>query len=128
MNVKSFVVLTTHNLPEAFFLVDFLVKRRQHVALVNFQGRPARHNLNVIKRLWKRRGTLYILDFFLGKLLRPYVIPGRVLPFPDITPAAIQSYIQTLPYFESHDLHDQETLRISSNALRTISSPPASLF
>ncbi len=108
--MKSFLVLTTHNLPEAYFLVDFLVHRRQTVAIVNFTGRPPLHNFNVLKRLRKRRGTLYVLDLLLGKLLRPYVIPGQILPFPDITPAHIQSCIQTVPYFESHDPHDRATL------------------
>ncbi len=132
--MKSFLVLTTHNLPEAHFLVDFLIKRHQNVAIVNFQGRPASHNLKILKRLWKRRGTPYLLDVLLGKLSQPYVIPGQVLPFPDITPTKIQSHIQTVPYFESQDLHDQATLtfiqRFAPDYILTAGVPilKASLF
>ncbi len=108
--MTSFLVLTTRNLPEAYFLVDFLVNRGQNVAIVNFKGRPTSHNLNILKRLQKKRGTPYVFDLLLGKFLRPYVIPGQIEPFTNITPQAIQSYTETVPYFESNDPHDRATL------------------
>lgn len=108
--MTSFLVLTTHNLPEAYFLVDFLLKQRQNVAVVNLKGRPISHHVNILKRLKNKYGSAYVLDLLLGKLMLPYVIPSRVQPFPDITPDRIQSYIDSLPYFESHDPHHHETL------------------
>ncbi|ETX01858.1 MAG: hypothetical protein ETSY1_05875 [Candidatus Entotheonella factor] len=108
--MTSFLVLTTHNLPEAYFLVDFLLKQRQPVAVVNLQGRPKSHHFRMIKRLKKKYGRVYVLDLLLGKLLLPYIIPSHVQPFPDLTQDTIQSYIHSIPYFESHDLHDTATL------------------
>lgn len=109
-HMTTFLVLTTHNLPEAYFLVDFLLRQRQPVTVVNLKGRPKSQHVNILKRLKKKYGTPYVLDLLLGKLLLPYVIPSRVQPFPDFTPDHIHTYIDTVPYFESSDLHDQATL------------------
>jgi len=109
-NINSFLVLTTHNLPEAYFLVDFLLRQGQNVAVVNLTGRPRSHHVKIFKRLRKKYGTVYVLDLLLGRLFLPYVIPSHVQPFLDFTPDHIQSYIHAIPYFESHDLHDHATL------------------
>lgn len=108
--MTSFLVLTTHNLPEAYVLVDFLLRQRQHVAIVNLKGRPQSHRLNILKRLRKKHGIVYVFDLLLGKLLLPYLISSRVQPFPDFTPDCIQSYIDVIPYFESFDPHDSATI------------------
>ncbi len=108
--MTSFVVLTTHNLPEAYVLVDFLVRQGQRVAVINLKGRPKSHHLKIFKRLRKKYGTAYVLDLLLGKLLLPYVIPSHAQPFPDFTPDHIQSYLHSVPYFESRDPHDHATL------------------
>ncbi|PON17343.1 hypothetical protein C2W62_13695 [Candidatus Entotheonella serta] len=108
--MTSFLVLTTHNLPEAYFLVDFLLQHRQPVAVVNLKGRPQSQHRKIVKRLNKKYGKAYVLDLLLGKLLLPYLIPNRVQPFPDFTAAHIRTYTNVIPYFESHDPHDQATL------------------
>ncbi|ETX09185.1 MAG: hypothetical protein ETSY2_00995 [Candidatus Entotheonella gemina] len=108
--MTSFLVLTTHNLPEAYFLVDFLLRQRQHVAVVNLKGRPKSHHLKIFKRLKKKYGAVYVLDLLLGKLLLPYIMPSHVQPFPGLTQDNIQSYIKSIPYFESHNPHDHATL------------------
>ncbi len=108
--MTSFLVLTTHNLPEAYVLVDFLLRQRQRVAVVNLKGRSKLQYYKIVKRLTNKYGLAYCLDLLLGKLLLPYLIPSRVQPFPDFTPDCIRTYINTIPYFESHDPHDRATL------------------
>ena len=108
--MTSFLVLTTHNLPEAYVLVDFLLRQQQPVAVVNLKGRPRSRHRDIVKRLKQKYGTAYVLDLLLGKLLLPYLIPSRVQPFPNFTPNHIRTYVDAIPYFESHDPHDQATL------------------
>ncbi len=47
---SSFVIVTTGDLPEAYFLALFLLGRSQRVAMVNIVARPLREQLSQEKQ------------------------------------------------------------------------------
>src|SRR5215475_792806 len=57
--MKSFLIVTTRDLPEAYFLASALESRRQRIGVINITGRPLRTKLRVLGRLRRNRGLLY---------------------------------------------------------------------
>jgi folate-dependent phosphoribosylglycinamide formyltransferase PurN len=106
----SFLIITTNNLPEAYFVVDFLLRKGQRVAVVNKRGRTLRENVQVLGRLTKRRGPFYLADMLLGKLFRRAYIAPAVLPFPEIGEGKIQQLIGQVDYHECDDVHEPSTI------------------
>jgi folate-dependent phosphoribosylglycinamide formyltransferase PurN len=65
--VPAFVILTTADLPEAYFLAAFLELRAQPFAMINIVARPLASQLRVLARLRRNRGTVYLTDLLLAR-------------------------------------------------------------
>lgn len=63
----SFLILTTSDLPEAYFMGTFLESRGAPFALVNIVGRPLGNQLTVLRRLRRNRGLAYVADLLLAR-------------------------------------------------------------
>jgi folate-dependent phosphoribosylglycinamide formyltransferase PurN len=108
--MHSFLVVTTRNLPEAYVLVDFLLKRRQRVAVLNIKGRSLAASLWTAARIRRRRGTGHLVDMVLARGFRSlYQSPGS-LPFPEVGPAAVDAMRREVVYQDSADPHDGASL------------------
>src|SRR5947208_16820089 len=89
--MKSFLIVTTRDLPEAYFLATALEARRQRIGLINITGRPLGTKLRVLARLRRNRGTLYLVDLLLARALRSRYLPATVMPLPEIDAAVTAS-------------------------------------
>src|SRR5207245_9959888 len=67
VRVLSFLILTTTDLPEAYFLGAVLESLLVPFALVNIVGRPVTNQLQVLTRLRRNRGLAYVADFLLAR-------------------------------------------------------------
>jgi hypothetical protein len=109
--MKSFLIVTTWDLPEAYFLAAALEARRQRIGVVNIMGRPLREKLRVLRRLRRNRGTLYLVDVLLARTLRWRYMPATVVLFPEIDDAAIARIKRRWPSHTSLDPHATPTFR-----------------
>jgi folate-dependent phosphoribosylglycinamide formyltransferase PurN len=110
MRMKSFLILTTRDLPEAYFLATALEARRQRIGVVNITGRPLATTVRVLRRLRRNRGSLYLADLLLGRALRRRYLPTTVLPFPEIDAAATADFKRRWPTHTCRDPHAPATL------------------
>ncbi len=108
--MKSFVILTTRNLPEAYFLAAALEARGQRLAVVNIAGRPFGAKLRVLRRLRRNRGTLYLVDLLLARMLRARYMPSTIVPFPEIDARAIAGIKRRWPAHTCLDPHAADTM------------------
>jgi folate-dependent phosphoribosylglycinamide formyltransferase PurN len=108
--MKSFMILTTRDLPEAYFLAAALEARGQRIGLVNITGRPVTTTLRVLRRLRRNRGTMYLVDLLLARALRGRYLPATVLPFPEIDASAIAELKRRWPSHTCRDPHAPATL------------------
>jgi folate-dependent phosphoribosylglycinamide formyltransferase PurN len=106
----SFLIITTNNLPEAWFIADFLLRREQQVFVVNKRGRTGREKRRVFRRLLSRRGPVYLADMLLGKLLKSAYVRPEVVPFPEIDAGRIGQLRKQVDYYECDDVHSQESI------------------
>lgn len=106
----SFLIITTNDLPEAYFVADFLLRKGQSVAVVNKCGRTFGEKQRVVRRLLRRRGPLYMADMLLGKLLKRAYIRPEVVPFPEIDAERIGQLKDQVDYYGCNDLHAPETI------------------
>jgi folate-dependent phosphoribosylglycinamide formyltransferase PurN len=109
--MKSFLIITTKDLPEAYFLAAALESRRQRIGVINITGRPLRAKLRVLGRLRRNRGLLYLADLVLARTLRWRYMPATVVPFPEIDEAAIAGIKQRWPSHSCLDPHAAPTLQ-----------------
>src|SRR5215510_16413123 len=109
--MKSFLIVTTRDLPEAYFLASALESRRQRIGVINITGRPLRTKLRVLGRLRRNRGLLYLADLLLARTLRWRYMPATVVPFPEIDEAAIEGIKQRWPSHSCLDPHATPTLQ-----------------
>lgn len=109
--MSSFLILTTRDLPEAYFLAASLEARAQRVGVVNITGRPLATKLRVLRRLRRNRGTLYLADLFLGRAFRGLYMPRPIVPFPEIDAAAIAGIKRRWPAHATRDPHAPATLQ-----------------
>lgn len=109
--MKAFLIITTWDLPEAYFLAAALEARKQRVGLINICGRPLRTKLRVLRRLRRNRGTLYVLDLLLARALRRLYLPRTTVPFPEVDAAVIARLKQRYPTHTCLDPHAPATLR-----------------
>jgi len=65
--MSSFLILTTSDLPEAYFMAAFLESIAAPFSLVNMVRRPLGNQLQVLRRLRRNRGLAYVIDFLLGR-------------------------------------------------------------
>lgn len=108
----SFLILTTADLAEAYFLGSFLESAGAPFALVNIVGRPARNSLRVLARLRRNRGIGYVADLLLARLADRVAVslhrqwPGRVAPdFPEIDAATVRGIRARHPHLDCRDPH-----------------------
>ncbi len=113
--VHSFLIITTGNLPEAYFLAKFLNSKNQKVGILNIEGRTFGEKLRVLKRLYKKRGLIYLLDFFQARLFRKFYQDPKVKPFPDITDEVIQNMKKTIIHDDFSDPHSEKALTFVRN-------------
>jgi len=115
--VPGFVIVTTANLPEAYFLAAFLESRAQRLAMVNIVARPVSSRLGVLARLRRNRGTLYLADLLLARTIvlvqgaasRQRVAQGAGA-FPEVD-ARFMHHIQShYPRLDCRDPHADDVL------------------
>jgi folate-dependent phosphoribosylglycinamide formyltransferase PurN len=87
--MRAFLIVTTRDLPEAYFLAASLEAREQRIAVVNIAGRPFATKLRVLRRLRRNRGTRYLADLLLGRMVRTRYLPATIVPFPEIDAGTI---------------------------------------
>lgn len=107
----NWLILTTGNLPEAYVMAEFLLGKSQEVVLFNIRGRTRRQRRQVLKRLARKRGAIYLVDLLLGRLLRKRYLDPTLQPFPEITPAVVADLQNRCRYVAVADPHAPETLR-----------------
>jgi methionyl-tRNA formyltransferase len=107
---RSFLLITTRDLPEAYFLAHYLESRDQRIAVLNYLGRPLPTKIRVLARLGRNRGLPYLADLLLGRALRTR---DRHLtdPFPEIDASLVTRLKQRHPRMDCRDLHAAEALR-----------------
>jgi folate-dependent phosphoribosylglycinamide formyltransferase PurN len=105
----SFLIVTTGDLPEAYFVAAFLLARRHATALLNLRTRSARDKLLVLQRLRRRRGLTYVADFVAGRALRRLIVPAAE-PFPEIDAAAVADVRERATCMDCNDLHGAAAL------------------
>ncbi len=115
--VPSFLILTSADLPEAYFLGAVLESMAQPFALVNIVARPAGNRLQVLRRLWRRRGALFVADLLLGRLvdrltaaLNRRGLRETLGAFPEIDAQAVRAMRTRHPHLDCHDPHAPEVL------------------
>ena len=111
MKNQTFAIVTTWNLPEAYVLARYLVGRGQRVGILNSRGRPFTDKLRVVRRLWKNRGSRYILDRILGGLAYSFYAPAEIVPFPEIDDRAVGEIRRACECLDSDDIHNSEALQ-----------------
>ena len=102
--MPSFAIVTTRNLPEAYFLAAFLESRGQRLALVNLERRPLRQTLRIFGRLGRRRGIRYLADLLLARAFGARYLVGSD-PFPEIDAATIARIRSAWPHVDAVDPH-----------------------
>jgi folate-dependent phosphoribosylglycinamide formyltransferase PurN len=108
--MPSFLVVTTRDLPEAYFLARFLERRRQRFGILNITGRPPAAALGVLLRLGRRRGWLYLVDLLSARAMAAFQPPAVTRAFADIDAVTIAGLKARHPCHESTDPHAPETL------------------
>jgi folate-dependent phosphoribosylglycinamide formyltransferase PurN len=109
--MKAFVILTTWDLPEAYYLATALEARKQRIGIVNICGRSFRAKLRVLRRLRRNRGLAYLVDLLLARALRRRYMPSTILPFRDIDAGVIAGIKRRWPTHTCVDPHAPDTLR-----------------
>lgn len=112
--MSSFVIVTTGDLPEAYFLAMFLESRAQRLAMVNVVARPVADQLRVLRRLRRNRGSAYVADLLLaraahwlaGRSRRPH---GQGA-FPEVDAAFVRHIRSDHPHLDCADPHAEPVL------------------
>jgi hypothetical protein len=117
--VSDFLIVTSSDLPEAYFLAAFLLTQAQRCAIVNV-SRPAGSRLRVLARQRRTRGLRYALDLMLARLMDAILAPiyRRVAPpgsgaFPEVDARLVREIRGRIPVLDSADPHGEDTLRFA---------------
>jgi folate-dependent phosphoribosylglycinamide formyltransferase PurN len=113
--VPAFVIITTADLPEAYFLAAFLESRTQRFAVVNIVARPLVSQLSVLARLRRNRGTLYLADLLLARAADQMGAPQRrraprCTAFPEVDTAFIEHVRFHHPHLDCRDPHTDQVV------------------
>jgi folate-dependent phosphoribosylglycinamide formyltransferase PurN len=115
--VPAFLILTTTDLPEAYFLAAFLESRAQRFAMVNIVARPLASRLGVLARLRRNRGTLYVADLLLARAMD--LMPAsalrkraqqRLTAFPEIDARLVHRVRHHHPRLDCRDPHESHVI------------------
>lgn len=107
---QSFLIVTTNDLPEAYFLARFLKDNDQDLAILNIKGRSTKSKIKVIKRLTKKRGYIYLIDHFLSRIFRRFYQSPKVVPFPEIDAGFVANFRKDALCFECANPHSRKSL------------------
>lgn len=110
MQILSFVIVTTNDLPEAYFLARHLAQKGQRVAMLNITRRTVEQKLRILARIGRKRSWLYLADLFLGRALRGFYLDRETVPFPDIDANFIAAAKTRLNYHATCNPHGPEAL------------------
>jgi folate-dependent phosphoribosylglycinamide formyltransferase PurN len=111
--MPKFVIVTTGDLPEAYFLAAALESRDQRLAIVNITGRPAVGRARILARLRRTRGTRYVVDLLLARVLNLLVHrlgPPGVGAFPEIDARLVRDLRARHPHLDCVDPHAPDVL------------------
>lgn len=106
----GFVVVTTGDLPEAWFLVHHLLARGCPAALLNVVRRSKQNQWHVIRRLGRRHGYRYLLGLVAARLLRSRYQRPECIPFPEIDARAIAELRTRIAVHDTSDPHAPDAL------------------
>src|SRR5689334_4315306 len=117
ITVLTFLVLTTADLPEAYFLGAFLETMAVPFALVNIVGRPMGNQLKVLRRLRRNRGLAYVADLLLARAADRFELWWRreelahaPRAFPEVDAALMRGIRARHPHLDCRDPHDPDVL------------------
>jgi folate-dependent phosphoribosylglycinamide formyltransferase PurN len=108
--MPSFLVVTTRDLPEAYFVARFLESRRQRLAILNITGRAPSSAVRVLRRLGRNRGWRYVADLLAARVVNALAGPGATRAFADVDAATIAGLKARSPCHEHTDPHAAATL------------------
>lgn len=108
--MPSFLIVTTRDLPEAYFIARFLESRRQRLGILNITGRPPGAALKVLLRLGRNRGWGYLLDLLAARAVASVRPPAATRAFGDVDDATIAAIKTRSPCHQHRDPHAPETL------------------
>lgn len=74
------------------------------------RDRPFQQKLTILKRLARNRGIVYLIDYFLGRILGIFYQIPVAMPFPDINESVIRSIRNNNPCHDCLDPHSNDTL------------------
>ncbi len=111
-NIKKWLIITTDNLPEAYYMARHLLNNSQHVSMLNIKGRTFLQSFSVLKRLLKKRGPAYLADFFLGRYMKKYYQNPAIKPFADIDDKFKESIRSKIEYHSCEDPHSTSSLAL----------------
>lgn len=112
--MPSFLIVTTRDLPEAYFIARFLESRRQRLGILNITGRPPAAALKVLLRLGRNRGWGYLLDLLAARAVASLGPPAATGAFGDVDDAMIASIKARWPCHEHSDPHAPESLAFAA--------------
>jgi len=110
LGTGRFVVVTTGDLPEAWFLVKHLLERGQVTAVLNAHRRPRQNQWKVLRHLWRQHGPRYVAGLLAAKALQSRYPAGEHIPFPEIDADAIKRLRSAIPVHDTDDLHHRRSL------------------
>ena len=113
----SFLILTTTDLPEAYFLGAFLETMAVPFALVNIVGRPVGNQLKVLSRLRRNRGLAYVADFLVARAADRFELWRRreelartPRAFPEVDARLMSGIRARHPHLDCSDPHASDVL------------------
>lgn len=105
----NFLVITTNDLPEAYFLASHLLENKQDVSILSVKGRTFSENMTIINRLRKNRGLIYVLDNMLLRFLRTFIIKQTIEPFPELSTSIIDDLKHRVKHRTVTSMHCDES-------------------
>ena len=113
----SFLILTTTDLPEAYFLGSALETLGSRFSLINIVGRPARDQLRVLWRLRRNRGLAYAADVVFGRVMDRFSlfvhrkeVARAPRAFPEVDGRLVRRIRDNHPHLDCRDPHTGDVL------------------
>lgn len=110
--MPGFLILTSTDLPEAYFLAGCLESRGQRLGMVNILARPVGAQIKILARLRRNRGNRYLADLLLARALDVINTPARrrdarngLTSFPEVDGRLIHRMRHDHPFLTCRDPH-----------------------
>ena len=117
VGVLKFLILTTSDLPEAYFMGAFLESVGAPFSLVNIIGRPLGNQVRVLSRLRRDRGLPYLVDFLLARAadrvelcVRRKEFARAPRAFPEVDARLVAGIRARHPHLDCSDPHASHAL------------------